>query len=389
MCRGRAWGILVDGFVLALMAVLAGCGTTKSRNATEQLLMSDAVDRTIAVIDFAPLAGQTVFLDTKYLVAVKTIGFVNTEYVTSSLRQQMLAAGCLLQEDIKEAEFVVEARIGALGTDSHEVTYGIPPSSGLAQAAEMMPSAPRIPIPDISLARREDLLGASKLAVFAYHRETRIPVWQSGLSVATSNARDSYVLGMGPIQDGTIYHGTRFAGRRWQIPLLSGKSHPPHTRGFVSYYDEMQFDNQTGRYAIPRRPTAEELNAEIEAIVKVPKLSPLTEAMFARMEQQRPPAVSPAATAVSAESAAAPAKPASAESALPSSGGPAAEVAERPKPLPSVSADSPPSATPAQAGAPPGDQPAAEKPAAEKPPEDKPAANEAPPTEKPAPTGAQ
>jgi hypothetical protein len=337
MCRWSVGRFLGNGLVLALSAVLAGCGTTKSRSATEQLLISDAVDRAIAVIDFSPLAGKEVFLDTKYLVAVKGIGFVNTEYVTSSLRQQMLASGCLLQEDVKDAEYVVEARIGALGTDSHEVTYGIPPSSGIAHATEMVPGAPRIPIPDISVAKKEDLLGASKVAVFAYHRETRIPVWQSGMSVATSNARDSYIMGMGPIQDGTIYHGAHFAGSRWQIPLLSGKPQNPPTRGLVSYFDEVQFDKLTGRSMIPKKRTPEELNAEIESIVKVPKLSPLTESMFAAMRASQPPAASPDGPAEPAAPPVVP-PPSITEPATP---GPAAAMAERPKPLPAVPADPP------------------------------------------------
>jgi hypothetical protein len=351
MCRWRLRDFLLDGLVLAFSVVLAGCGTTKSRSATEQLLISDAVDRAIAIIDFSPLADKTVFLDTKYLVAVKGIGFVNTEYVTSSLRQQMLASGCLLQEKVEDAEYVVEARIGALGTDSHEVTYGIPPSSGLAHATELVPGAPRVPIPDLSVAKKEDLLGASKVAVFAYHRETKIPVWQSGMSVATSNARDSYVLGMGPIQDGTIYHGTHFAGSRWQIPLLSKKQQNPPTRGLVSYYDEVQFDQLAGRFGIPKKPTQDELNAEIEAIVKVPTLSPLTEAMFAAMDSARPPAVSSGGTA---DTGVPPAAPPSvpAEPVTPGEPGPAAAVAERPKPLPPVSADPPPDGAAPAAGAP-------------------------------------
>ncbi len=329
--------------LLAFLAVLAGCGTTKTRNATEQLLISDAVDRSIAVIDFAPLAGKAVYLDTKYLVAVKTIGFVNAEYVTSALRQQMLASGCLLQEKLEDAEYVVEPRIGALGTDAHDVTYGIPPSSGIAQAAEMLPNVPRVPIPDISLARKEDLLGASKVAVFAYHRETRIPVWQSGISVATSNARDTFILGVGPVQDGTIYHGTHFAGSRMQIPLLSGKPQTPPTRGLVSYFDEMQFDKITGQFGIPKKPTVNELNAEIEAIVKVPKLSPLTEQMFAAMGPPAAKGPAPAAEATPAQPPSAPASPA--VPAPPGSTGPAAVVAERPKPLPAVSPEPPPDAS--------------------------------------------
>lgn len=322
--------------------------------------MSDAVDRAIAVLDFAPLAGKTVFLDTKYLVAVKGIGFVNTEYVTSSLRQQMLASGCLLQDEAEDAEYIVEARIGALGTDSHEITYGIPPSSGLAQATELVPGAPRVPIPDISVAKREDLLGASKVAVFAYHRESKIPVWQSGMSVATSNARDSYILGVGPIQDGTIYHGTHFAGSRWQIPVLSSKEESPPMRGLVSYYDEMQFDKLTGLFKIPKKRTPEELNAEIESIVKVPRLSPLTEAMFAAMDSARPPAAPPDATADGAAATAPGA--ASGESAPPEASAPAATVAERPKPLPAVSAEAAPDAAPSETAAPATASPAAQSP---------------------------
>ncbi len=348
--------------------MLAGCGTTKTRNATEQLLISDAVDRSIAVIDFTPLAGKTVFLDTKYLVAVKTVGFVNAEYVTSALRQQLLASGCLLQDKVEEAEYVVEARIGTLGTDGHDVTYGIPPSSGVAQAAEMLPNVPRVPIPDISLAKKEDMLGAAKVAAFAYHRETRIPVWQSGISVATSNARDSYILGVGPIQDGTIYHGTHFAGSRMQIPLLSGKQQAPPWRGLVSHYDEVQFDKLTGKIGIPAKPTAEEINAQIEAIVKVPKLSPLTEQMFADMS---PPA--PTANAVPA-----PAAPSAAPA--PAADGPVASVAERPKPLPAVAPEPPTTAVAAPANPAPPPAPPTAPPANQPPPPPPAAPGPAPPT---------
>ncbi len=370
MCRWRAWRFTAGGLLLALLAVPAGCGTTKTRSATEQLLISDAVDRSIAVIDFAPLAGKAVYLDTKYLVVVKGIGFVNAEYVTSALRQQMLASGCLLQDKVEDAEYVVEARIGALGTDGHDVTYGIPPSSGIAQAAEMLPNVPRVPIPDISLARKEDLLGASKVAVFAYHRETKIPVWQSGISVATSNARDTFVLGVGPVQDGTIYHGTHFAGSRMQIPLLSGKRQDPPTRGLVSYYDEVQFDKITGQFGIPEKPTPEELNRQIESIVKVPRLSPLTEQMFAAMGPPATPEPAANAATAPAQPPPSPTAPPSAP-APPGSSGPAASVAERPKPLPPVSSEPAPTARPpADTASPPPAAPPASPPPAAPPPAD-------------------
>jgi hypothetical protein len=49
--------------------------------------------------------------------------------------------------------------------------------------------------------------------VFAYHRETGTPVWQSGLVHQESSANDVWILGAGPFQRGTIYDGTEFAGK--------------------------------------------------------------------------------------------------------------------------------------------------------------------------------
>jgi hypothetical protein len=70
-----------------------GCGINKSRLATEQLVVSDAVDKTVASIDFSPLSGRKVFFDTQYLDGVNLGPNGNIKYVVSSLRQQMLAEG--------------------------------------------------------------------------------------------------------------------------------------------------------------------------------------------------------------------------------------------------------------------------------------------------------
>lgn len=224
-----------------IICALCGCGTTISRSATEQLLSSDAVDRSIAALDFRHFAGEKVYLDTQYLQRANGVGVVNSDYVISSLRQQMLAARCLLQEKKEEAEYIVEARIGALGTNSHEVTYGIPANNLLSTASSLVPMAPPVPtMPEISVAKRQDQLAAAKVSVFAYHRETREPVWQSGVSVARSKAKDTWVLGAGPFQQGEIYQGTQFAGQRLGIPLLSPWSQPTEDP-IVGYHDEKFF----------------------------------------------------------------------------------------------------------------------------------------------------
>jgi len=200
-----------------------GCGATKSFVATEQLLMSDAVDSTIAKMDFQALGGHKVFLDTTYVInAGKVIpgvampnNLINSDYVISALRQQLTAAGCMLVDTRDAAEIICEARCGALGTDGHTVTYGIPANNFLNSASSVIPGTPSLPsIPEISVAKREMKSAAAKVSVFAYDRETREPLWQSGIAQAGSSARDTWILGVVPLQYGNIYKGTRFAGKR-------------------------------------------------------------------------------------------------------------------------------------------------------------------------------
>ncbi len=209
------------------MCTLCGCGTTKLHTATEQLLMSDAVDIAVAKIDFTPLEGQTVFFDDQYIKDYKGVGFVNSGYVVSSLRQQMVGAGLMLQDKKEDADFVVEARLGTLGSDTSEVVFGIPANNALnaaATAASVVSQSPSLPgIPEISFARRNDELAAAKIGAFAYERETRERVWQSGISIGQSKSRDMWVMGAGPFHKGGIHKDElRFAGEVRDVPILEG-----------------------------------------------------------------------------------------------------------------------------------------------------------------------
>ncbi len=224
--RRRHPAILLIGVLCGLS--LSGCGKTIRSDATEQLILSDAVDRSVRNIDFSPLSGRDCYLDTTYIKATKSPTFVNAEYLTSSLRNQALAAGCRLVDKETEAELIIEPRVGTLGADIHDVTYGIPSNNVISQAASVAaaatPSAPiatpMASIPELSIARREDQTAAAKIAVFALDAKTKLPVWQSGVSVANSSARDWWILGVGPFQNGSIYDKTQFAGRKFRLPLI-------------------------------------------------------------------------------------------------------------------------------------------------------------------------
>lgn len=247
---GAGW---LCAMMLAVQVIgLSGCGTTKANTATEQLLNSDAVDAAVAKIDFTPLRGQLVFFDTQYMVNYKGVGFVTSEYVISSLRQQMMAAGLLLQTKLEDADYVLEGRIGTLGLDSHEVVYGVPASSlnAAASAAATLSGVPVSPtIPEMSLGRRNAQTGAAKIGVFAYERDTREAVWQSGISVARSSAKDIWFFGVGPFQRGSIYRGkTRFAGDAEDAPIA------PKREGFngsiAGYREETIFHQPEPKSAV-------------------------------------------------------------------------------------------------------------------------------------------
>ncbi len=237
MPREKSAAIVASRCCLALVCAVVGCGTTRTSNtartATEQLLISDAIDRAVQTIDFSPLRGQSVFFDDRQLFDA-----VDDAYLISSLRQHILASGCILKEKKEEATFIVEPRAGAIGTDDHDLLFGVPaatvPQFGLLTA---LPSA----IPEIPIAKRRNQRGVAKIAIFAYYRETGEPAWQSGITTEESTSNDIWVLGAGPFKRGTIHQGTSFAGGK--LPIIQGKQESKNQNPVVQVTQQAVFNN--------------------------------------------------------------------------------------------------------------------------------------------------
>lgn len=205
----------IGSLLRLVIVVVCGCGTTRvtdtTRTATEQLLISSSVDSTVSRLDFSILAGKRVFFDSQYLDGVTDKG-----YLISSLRQQLLAGGCLLQEERKSATYVVEARAGSIGTDRSDMLIGVPQMAVPA----VMPGVPGAMIPEIAVAKKSNRRAVAKVAVFAYNRISGAPVWQSGTMQAVSRERDSWLCGVGPFRSGHLQKGTEFDDKRLVVPLL-------------------------------------------------------------------------------------------------------------------------------------------------------------------------
>ena len=218
--RARACALILVFTILA-----GGCGTTRMsdtlRTGTEQILLSAAIDRSISEMDFSALNGKDVFFDPQYLKGVSDEG-----YIVSSIRQRLLAEGVFLKAVRDEATYVVEARAGAIGTNRQDVLIGIPQTS--LPAGALAAGVPSV-IPEIPFAKKTLQKGVAKIAVFAYNQTTGQALWQSGASPITADARDTWVLGTGPFQRGSIYTGASFAGQRvsWWKKSGSSISRPP------------------------------------------------------------------------------------------------------------------------------------------------------------------
>lgn len=202
-----AWG----GLAASVLMVASGCGTTKvtgtARTGTEQLLLTNAWDKALHRVDFRPLTGVPVYLDTAHITAV------DQGWVVSSLRQAMLHQGVLIRPKPEQAQYVMEAAVGAYGTDEDSVLFGIPQTT----VPNVMPGVPSGTIPEVTLAKRSRQQAVAKLSLFAYDRASGQLVWSSGTILDKADTKDVYVGGFGPIQSGSIRDGTEVAGIK--IPL--------------------------------------------------------------------------------------------------------------------------------------------------------------------------
>jgi hypothetical protein len=127
----------------------------------------------------------------------------------------MLAQGILLRTKPEQSQWVVEARVGVYGTNDHSWMFGIPQTTipgvfGVVQQGT---------IPEVPVAKKSLQQGVVKLALYAYDRSTGQVTWTSGTMLATTDAKDVYIGGLGPIQSGTIRAGTEFVGVR--LPSLT------------------------------------------------------------------------------------------------------------------------------------------------------------------------
>ncbi|MDA0282171.1 MAG: hypothetical protein O3B86_02345 [Planctomycetota bacterium] len=176
-----------------LVSCCSGCATTKTTNtartATEQLLLSNAIDQSLNKVDFTAMYGRRVFLDPTYLDGV------DKQYVIASLRHHLLYNGVHLASAADKAEVILEPRSGGIGTDTTESYYGIP---GIALPGGL------INLPEVKFVTRLNQHATAKIGLAAYDVETNSLAGGGGVSIAQATHNNWNVLGVGPFKSGTM-----------------------------------------------------------------------------------------------------------------------------------------------------------------------------------------
>ena len=178
--------------VCAAMVSLTGCTSTNSSNtartATEQMLVSNAVDQSLSKVDFQAFGGRKVFVEEKYLDCT------DKNYVVSSVRHRVLMQGGQIASKPEEADLILEVRSGAVGTNSSNSFLGIPQ----IQIPGMFAT------PEIKLINRVNQSGTAKIGLVAYDAKTHQVLGDGGMSLAKSADNNWYVFGIGPWQNGSV-----------------------------------------------------------------------------------------------------------------------------------------------------------------------------------------
>ncbi|MBT4865411.1 MAG: hypothetical protein HON53_09865 [Planctomycetaceae bacterium] len=179
---------------LLLLVAGAGCTTMKTtdtaRTAKEQLLISNAVDQALDKIDFGAFSGRAVFLQDKY------VDCIDKNYLLGSIRHRAFGVGARVVDKQEDADIVLEARVGSVGTDNAEMFIGVPKMN--------VPGPIPISVPEVRLLTRASQTGTAKIGLVAYDAKSMEPLGDGGVSLARSDDNNWFVFGLGPYQNGSV-----------------------------------------------------------------------------------------------------------------------------------------------------------------------------------------
>jgi hypothetical protein len=181
----------------ALALSVAGCTsvhvTEPTQTATEQLLITRAVDDAVEKMDVSFVSGARIFVDTSYVDQARDRNVQFARYMMAAVRDRLLHGGALLSDNRAAADVIVELRSGGQSVDHNTLFIGIP-SIPLPLFLLAPTTANTITFPELALFKRDRQTGVAKLAITAYRQSTGALAGSSGPSFGSSNHTERVIL---------------------------------------------------------------------------------------------------------------------------------------------------------------------------------------------------
>jgi hypothetical protein len=170
VCVSTHFALILAIFTLGL--AVTGCSTydetNPSRSASEQLLISTAMDRALTNEDLSIFSGRKIYLDATYFASY------DQQYALGEIRDALNSAGALLVDNVTNSDLVVEPRSGALSVDASSSLVGIP-AMGLP-----VPLSGALSTPEIAFYKSVKQNSIGKIALLAYDTKSRRHYYSSG-----------------------------------------------------------------------------------------------------------------------------------------------------------------------------------------------------------------
>ena len=175
-------------FSALLLLILNGCSATRitepPRTAVEQLLLSNAIDKSMRNTDFSVFNNQTVFSDSSLFEGY------DAKYALGTIRDKLSQAGALLVDTAEKARYVLEPRSGGIGIDSHSELFGMP------NITIPVPFAGAVETPEVPFWKVVKADSTVKIVILAIERETGKHHYSSGSLVGKSYNHQYKILGI-------------------------------------------------------------------------------------------------------------------------------------------------------------------------------------------------
>jgi hypothetical protein len=172
--------------VLTLFLIVGACSTVRdtlpARAATEQLLLSAAVDRAARQLTLNIPRDKKVYVDSQYVEGY------DSKYAAGAIRDSLLRQGIRLINTRADADTIVEARVGALSIDERRRLVGIPDTE------LPIPLSGQLKTPEIAFFKKHQWKGIAKLAVTAYDAKSGVLVDSSAPQYGSSDKTDWVIL---------------------------------------------------------------------------------------------------------------------------------------------------------------------------------------------------